>query len=193
MKNIDVRTLEKGAREQLRRTAIRMLKRGQTHRAVSAQLGVNRTTITGWAKRHAQSGEAALSENKRGRPLGIGCSLSPAQEAVIQSKLIDHSPDQLKLKFALWNAQAVRALVKQLFLIDMAPRTVRQYLAHWGFTPQRPIKHAYEQRPQAVKLWLDEHYPGIQKRARAEGAEISWAGETAASSVEPICPATARN
>jgi len=88
------------------------------------------------------------------------------------------------LKFALWNAQAVRALIKQLFLIDMAPRTVRQYLAHWGFTPQRPIKRAYEQRPQAVKLWLEEHYPAIQQRAKAEGAEISWADETAVSSVE---------
>jgi transposase len=184
MKNIDVRKLDKGAREQLRRTAIRMLKQGQTHRAVSAHLGVNRTTISAWSTRHGQGGEAALSEKKSGRPVGCGRSLSPAQEALVQRKLVDHSPDQLKLKFALWNAQAVRALIKQLFLIDMAPRTVRQYLAHWGFTPQRPIKRAYEQRPQAVKQWLEEQYPIIQKRAKAEGAEISWADETAASSVE---------
>jgi transposase len=184
MKNIDVRTLDKKAREQLRRTAIRMLKQGQTQRAVSAHLGVNRTTITAWSVRHAQGGDRALSEKKSGRPLGCGRSLTPAQEAVIQQKLVDHSPDQLKLKFALWNAQAVRALIKQLFLIDMAPRTVRQYLAHWGFTPQRPILRAYEQRPQAVKQWLEEQYPAIQKRAKVEGAEISWADETALSSVE---------
>jgi transposase-like protein len=94
MKNIDVRKLDKGAREQLRRTAIRMLKQGQTHRAVSAHLGVNRTTITAWAKRHSQGGEAALSEKKSGRPVGCGRSLSPAQEALVQRKLVDYSPDQ---------------------------------------------------------------------------------------------------
>ena len=33
--------------------------------------------------------------------------------------------------------------------------TVGKYLARWGFTPQKPIKKAYEQRPEAVKAWLD--------------------------------------
>jgi hypothetical protein len=26
----------------------------------------------------------------------------------------------------------------------------------WGFTPQKPIKKAYEQRPEAVRQWLDQ-------------------------------------
>jgi transposase len=69
---------------------------------------------------------------------------------VLQRKLVDHTPDQLKLKFAQWNAQAVRALIKQLFLIDLPNRTARKYLSHWGFTPQRS---------HAVKQWLDEHHP----------------------------------
>jgi hypothetical protein len=36
----------------------------------------------------------------------------------------------------------------------------------------------------AVEQWLKDEYPAIVARARAEGAEISWADETAASSVE---------
>jgi hypothetical protein len=47
------------------------------------------------------------------------------------------------------------------------------------FTPQKPIKKAYEQRPEAVQAWLDEQYPEIEKRAKAEGAEIHWGDETA--------------
>lgn len=34
------------------------------------------------------------------------------------------------------------------------------------------FKKAYEQRPKAVQAWLDEHYPEIEVRAKAEGAEI---------------------
>jgi hypothetical protein len=41
------------------------------------------------------------------------------------------------------------------------------YLKRWGFTPQKPIKKAYEQ------------YPEIEKRARSEDAEIHWGDETA--------------
>jgi transposase len=58
-------------------------------------------------------------------------------------------------------------------------RTVGKYLARWGFTPQKPIKRAYEQRPEAVKAWLDEHYPAIEEKAKAQCGEIHWGDETA--------------
>ena len=54
-----------------------------------------------------------------------------------------------------------------------------KYLARWGFTPQKPIKRAYEQNPEAVRSWLEGEYPGIEQRARQEGAEIHWGDETA--------------
>jgi transposase len=54
-----------------------------------------------------------------------------------------------------------------------------EYLKRWGFTPQRPITRAYEQRPEAVKAWLDEQYPQIAQRAKDEDAEIHWGDETA--------------
>ena len=52
------------------------------------------------------------------------------------------------------------------------------YLERWGFTPQKPIKKAYEQSPAAVKKWLQEDYPVIAANAKAEGAEIHWGDET---------------
>ena len=54
-----------------------------------------------------------------------------------------------------------------------------KYLRRWGFTPQKPIQRAYEQSPAAVQQWLDEDYPAIAGRAKAEGAEIHWGDETA--------------
>jgi len=39
---------------------------------------------------------------------------------------------------------------------------VDKYLTRWGFTPQKPIKRAYEQNPEAVQRWLEGEYPGIE-------------------------------
>jgi len=66
----------------------------------------------------------------------------------------------------------------------MPIRTVRSYLSRWGFTPQRPLKRAYEQQPAQVKKWLDETYPALQLRAKQENAEIHWGDETGLSSLE---------
>lgn len=58
------------------------------------------------------------------------------------------------------------------------------YLNRLGFTPQRPLKRAYERDPKAVEQWLKTDYPALAARAKTEGGEIYWGDETAASSVE---------
>ena len=69
--------------------------------------------------------------------------------------LLTPFPDQLKLPFALWTRIAVQQLIKQLWAIKMPIRTVGEYLKRWGFTPQKPLRKAYEQNPKAVKKWFD--------------------------------------
>ncbi len=80
------------------------------------------------------------------------------------------------MDFAL-SRGAVRQHIDQELGLKLSIRAVGNYLARWGFTPQKPIKKAYEQRPEAVKAWLDAQYPAME--AKAEGAEISWGDETA--------------
>src|SRR5690606_35495591 len=125
-----------------------------------------------------------LKEKRRGRALGTGRQLTEAQEERIRRDIVDKTPDQKKLPFALWNARAVQALIKQYFAHEMPIRTVRLYLKRWGFTPQRPLKRALEQKPEAVKQWLETEYPQIVARSKGEDAEIHRGDETAVSSVE---------
>ncbi|RFC38337.1 MAG: hypothetical protein DID90_2727552700 [Candidatus Nitrotoga sp. LAW] len=47
-----------------------------------------------------------------------------------------------------------------------------------GLHPAKPIKKAYEQRPEAVQAWLGKDYPEIEQRTKAEGAKIHWGDET---------------
>lgn len=179
---LDVRKLEPAAREQLRHTAIRLFKRGHSQVAIARDLGVRRATVAAWVSQFKSGG--TLKEKPRGLPHGHGRRLTPEQEARLQKDLVDRTPDQLKRRFALWNAQAVRSLIKAHFGLDLPVRTVRLYLSRWGFTPQRPLKRAFEQRPAAVQHWLETDYPAIAARAKVEGAEIHWGDETAVSSVE---------
>ena len=55
------------------------------------------------------------------------------------------------MPYALWTRAAVAELIEQRFGLRLQVRTMGKYLARWGFTPQKPMKKAYEQSPAAVK------------------------------------------
>ncbi len=120
----------------------------------------------------------SIVEKKEGRRQGEKRVLTIEQETEIRNLIQDKRPEQIKMDFALWDRPAVRQLIQQRFGIGLPVRTVGLYLERWGFTPQKPIRRAYEQNPEAVKKWLDEEYPVIAERAKAEKAEIHWADET---------------
>src|SRR5918994_6291866 len=88
------------------------------------------------------------------------------------------TPEALGLDFALWSRAAVQALVRQRFGVAVAVRTMGSYLARWGYTPQKPLRRAYEQDPAAVRRWLRREYPAIAARAKAERGVIFWGDET---------------
>ena len=56
--------------------------------------------------------------------------------------------------------------------------TLGLYLQRWGFSVQRPVKRAYQQNKEAVNEWVEETFPGINKRAKEEDAEIYFGDET---------------
>ena len=124
-------------------------------------------------------GWAAIRPALRGRSRGDGRVLSAVQEEAVQRLIIDKRPEQLKMDFSLWSRAAVGQLIEQEFGIKLQVRSIGKYLTRWGFTPQKPIKRAYEQSPEAVQNWLQGEYPAIEHRARVEGAEIHWGDETA--------------
>ena len=116
----------------------------------------------------------AIRPANRGRNKGEGRSLSEVQEAVIRRTIIDNHPEPLKMDFCLWSRTAVGQLIEQEYDIKLHVRSVGKYLKRWEFTPQKPIKRAYEQSPEAVQAWLEGEYPAIGQRAKREGAEIHW-------------------
>ena len=168
MKTHDARKLPDEVLEEKRRLAVRLRKRGMTREAIGELVEAHADTVGRWLKNYADTGAAGLKAKRRGRREGEGRQLGAEQEAQLCKLLIDKTPDQLKLSYALWTRKAVKELIQARWGVNMPIRTVGEYLKRWGFTPQKPVKRAYEQRPEAVERWLKEAYPAIQAKAREE-------------------------
>lgn len=174
--------LSDDAREELRKTAIRMVKKGMRQNDVAELVGCSPRTLTSWWTSYKREGKASIKFEVRGRRKGEKRNLSQDQEKTLKKMLKEKHPEQLKLPYALWSRKAVQELIVLQYGIEMPIRTVGDYLKRWGFTPQKPIRLAYEQQPEKVKKWLTEQYPMIKSRAKEENAEIQWCDETGFSS-----------
>lgn len=171
---IDARTLSRDVLEEKRRLAHKLRKRGMTRADIGEIVGVHADTVGRWLKLD----KANLRVNRGGRKTGEARRLTATQEQSIKTKIVDQTPDQCKMAYALWTRKAVQELILQETGVSLAIRTVGEYLKRWGMTPQKPQKRAYEQRDPEVKRWLKEEYPDIKARAQKEDAEIFWGDET---------------
>jgi transposase len=161
-----------------RRRAVKMRMRGATIAETVVQCELGRSAVIRALQAYERGGWSAVAVPIVGRPVGSGRQLTAEQEQKIQQLIQDRTPDQLKLVYALWTRQAVSELVEAVYGVRLTVRNTGKYLKRWGFTPQRPLKKAYEQSPAAVSKWVNEEYPKIAKRAKQEGAEIQWGDET---------------
>jgi len=178
MEKTDARTLSPETQYELRKQYIRLRKRGMSNQLAAETVGISKTRASTIWQLYQKSGVDALKPKARGRKQGEHRNLTAEQEDAVKKLLIDKTPDQLKLQFALWTREAVRLAIKREFDLDLPLRTVTDYLKRWGFTPQKPTKRAYEQNDKAVQQWLDTVYPEISARAKQEKAEIHWGDET---------------
>ena len=178
MEHTDARKLNQQAQFELRKQVVRLRQKGMGAKEISEVTGISVPHISTLWQKYLRGGLDAIKPGVRGRRHGDHRHLSATQEKELQKLLVDKTPDQLKLPFALWSRDAVRLTIKQQYQLDLPLRTISDYLKRWGFTPQKPVKRAYEQNPKAVQQWLDTTYPVIAAQAKAEKAEIHWGDET---------------
>jgi transposase len=171
----DARSLPGVAQADLRKKAIQSVLNGVKQVEVARIFGITRQAVGKWVSAYREGGKRALRERRRGRPRGG--SLLPWQAAQIAKVVIDRTPEQLKLPFYLWTREAVGQLIEKRFGIRKSVWTVGRYLSRWNFTPQKPIRRAFERDPEAVRQWLQEDYPTIRRQAKTERAGVFWGDE----------------
>lgn len=186
MKLKDARTIAPDQLYERRKQAVALFKKGMARIEIAPIVGVGRNKVGEWISKWQQGGMKALKVGKAGAPKGSGQRLNEFEQERIRKILINEIPEQLKLPFALWTREAVRQLIEQTYGINMPIRTIGHYLKRWGFTPQKPVRQAYERCSKKVKKWIDEEYPALAKRAKAEGGEVHWGDETGICSEDQI-------
>ena len=174
---LDTRSLSDEVRTALRLRAVAAREAGFATDTIATILGVRPESVSRWFTAYQRGGLEALPGDRTGRPVGSGRTLSPEQESRLEALIVVNSPADHDIASGLWTRQAVRQLILQEFGLRLPIRTVGEYLRRWGLTPQRPVRHAVRQEPEEVRRWLEDEYPALAARAKAEGAEIQWGDE----------------
>jgi transposase len=150
-------------------------KRG-TQQQASAIFGVSQSGIEKIWRKYKSAGKRGIAQKKRG--VQGGKKINGKQSAEVRALIKDKLPDQLKLPYGLWTREAVQQLIFNRYGIELSRWQVGRYLKAWGYTPQKPISKAFEQKPEQVRQWLTERYPAIKRKARKENAVIYFGDET---------------
>jgi transposase len=175
MAKIDGRTLDHKTLEHIRKLAVkRVVEDGEAPSAVMDSLGLGRTSIYPWLRRYKDEGLEALVERIAQGPEP---KLSEKQRQQVKRWIIGKDPRQYGFDYGLWSRRIVQQLIQEKFGQDLGLTAVGRLLAKLELTPQKPLRRAYERDPAAVKLWVEDTYPELKKRAKRLGAKIFFLDE----------------
>jgi transposase len=180
MSKQDGRKLDHKSLETLRVIAVRrVVEDGENTSEVMRSLGLCRTSIYPWLRKHKKKGHAALLMRKS---CGPKPKLNNKQRQQVRRWIIGKDPRQYGFDFGLWTRQIVAQLMAEKFGIKLKLTAIGRLLASLDITPQKPLRRAYERDPQAVAQWLKQDYPRLRRRARRHGATIFFLDEAGFSS-----------
>jgi len=176
----DGRQLDHKSLETLRIIAVRRVREdGEKPSEVMRSLGLCRTSIYPWLRKHDKDGARALLMRKARGPRP---KLDEKQRQQVRRWIVGKDPRQYGLDFGLWTRQIVAHLLEERMGIRMRLTAVGRLLARLDITPQKPLRRAYERDPRAVQQWIEQDYPRLRRRARKHGATIFFLDEAGFSS-----------
>lgn len=177
MQKKDGRNRSASAQSIIREQLVSYLKkRTGTQKQAAEIFGLSQSGVEKIWRSYKAIGKRVIVNKKRG--VQGGKKINGVQSAEVRRLIKEKLPDQLKLPFGLWTREAVQQLIFEKYNIELSRWQVGRYLKSWGYTPQKPISKAFEQKPEKVKQWLEEEYPAIKKRAAKENAVIYFGDET---------------
>ena len=101
MKKEDTCKLPPSAQEEKRKLAIKLRNKNYLIKDIAETLGVSPQAVSGWIKRYKEEGLSSLKARKRGPETGATRQLTEDQEKRLRKMIVDKTPDQIKLAYAL--------------------------------------------------------------------------------------------
>lgn len=174
MKRIDGRALSHETLEAIRIRAVQQVEAGESTEVVIRALGFSRPRIYEWIAKYREGGVDAL---KAKALLGRPPVLTGRQMRWLYTAIASKDPRQFKFEFALWTRGMIRELIWTRFDVRLSEVSVGRLLKKLGLSPQRPLRRAFQQDPEAVRRWVSAEYPQIRAQAKRAGAVIYFGDE----------------
>lgn len=157
-----------------RMQAVKMSRQGMSVKSIAAFFEVSGRAVYKWLTTFNEGGQNALAAKEgAGRPP----KLSPQNMRWLALTIRDSTPNQLKFEFGLWTLRLIGELIQREFNWSPSKPTLIKLMRILGFTPQRPLRRAWQQDDVLVQKWRSEVLPSIVIRAKAKGAAIFFGDE----------------
>ena len=174
VRKTDGRGLTQKDQEQARLQAARLLESGMKPDQVAIAMGRSRS----WAFAVAQAVRDGGVESLVAVPRPEGKKkLDRRRREALAAMIEDQTPEDWGFGEALWTREIVADLIFKVWGVELSAPTVGKVLRDLGFSPQRPLRRAFEQDPEAVARWEKEEFPAIRQRAKEEGADLYFGDE----------------
>ncbi|MFI6688520.1 IS630 family transposase [Streptomyces sp. NPDC050485] len=164
--------------EVVRLWVVAALESGQvrTYRQATEVFGVSERSVGTWWRTLKAAGAESLGAPVKSRS-GPGELIGAEDRAALFRAMADCTPEQLLIGGAMWTRSLVAELIRMVIGVTMTEQGVGKRLRRYGFSPQRPARRSYRRQPDRVTAWLEEEYPAIAERAKAERAVVAWADQ----------------
>jgi transposase len=137
MSKIDGRKIAHDTLEHLRLLAVRrVVEGGEAPSEVMRSLGLCRTSIYPWLRRHVRKGEAGLRARKSAGPQR---KLTDSQRRKVRGWMVGKDPRQYGFEFGLWTRQIVAALIAEKFGITLGLTAVGRVAGELGNHPAEAL------------------------------------------------------
>src|SRR5579871_5173105 len=161
-------------RQWRRLRALHLKQQGWYQRDIAEALGVAEETVSRWAGRARDGGPAALTS--RPSP-GAPAKLTDAQKRQLP-EFLWHGPEAYGFRGAVWTRSRVARVIEEEFGVRYHKGHVGRLLQGLRWTPQVPIRRASQRDEEAIRLWRDEVWPDLQRRARRERRVLVFEDES---------------
>jgi len=177
MNKKDGRSISRETLEYLRNQSIKLWKKGKSIEDISGFCGVHFTVVYKWIRVYKQNGWKGL---KRRKAKGAEPKLNKEDKTQIISWL-RKSAMEFGFETPLWDCKRVQTMIKNELNKSISISNLWENLRKWNLTPQKPEKEALEKNPVAVRKWIREEWPKIEKHRRRWQAMLYFQDESGVS------------
>jgi transposase len=147
-------------REERRERAWKLKQAGWKQSDIAEALGVTKGAVSIWIKRAKEGGEEALKI--RYSP-GAPRRLKNEQRKQLL-EVLEKGAEEYGFRGEVWTNARIAKVIKREYGVSYHPAHVSKIMKKLGWSPQKPIRRAQQQKEAEIERWKTEKWPKLKKK-----------------------------